>query len=458
MLPKLIERARRALPAGRVIEDAELVEIADKMSNTHAPLKTGSVILLFGFIGLLIWAVVAPIDEGVPASGTFIVASQRKTVQHLTGGIVKTIHVKEAEEVKAGAPLITLDDTLAKANFDAAKQQFYSLQAQAERLEAEANGALSFAFSPALLAVKDDPVAANYMGAQQRLFLTRRAALQGEITMLTQASQSAQQQIIGLEAQLQGKREQLKFVTEQLAGTRDLAKDGYLPRNRWFEEERLAADLSASVTELQSAVLRAQSMWLEAKQRLAQRQRDFQKEVESQLADIKREALVAENRLRATREEFERTIIRAPVDGSVVGLATHSIGGVIAPGGRLMDLVPKGEALVLEMSVPSHLIDRVHVGLPADVQLHAFANDPNLILKAKVDSVSADLMPSNNPNIPPYYLSRVSITPEGMKALGSRLIQPGMPAEVVVITGERTFIQYLLKPLRMRLFTSLKES
>lgn len=458
MLPKLIERARRALPAGRDIEDAELVEIADKMANTHAPLKTASAILLFGFLGLLIWALVAPIDEGVPASGTFIVASQRKTVQHLTGGIVKTIHVKEAEEVKAGAPLITLDDTLAKANFDAAKQQFYSLQAQADRLEAEANGALTFNFSPALLAVKDDPVAANYMGTQQRLFLTRRAALQGEIAMLTQASQSAQQQIAGLEAQLQGKREQLKFVTEQLAGTRDLAKDGYLPRNRWFEEERLAADLSASVTELQSTVLRAQSMWLEAKQRLAQRQRDFQKEVESQLADIKREALVAENRLRATQEDYERTIIRAPVDGSVVGLTAHSVGGVIAPGGRLMDLVPKGEALVLEMSVPSHLIDRVHAGLPADVQLHAFANDPNLILKAKVDSVSADLMPSNNPNIPPYYLSRVSITTEGMKALGSRLIQPGMPAEVVVITGERTFVQYLLKPLRMRLFTSLKES
>jgi protease secretion system membrane fusion protein len=458
MLPKLIERAKRAIPADRVIEDAELVDIADKMADTRSSLKIGSTVMLLGFAGFLIWAVAAPLDEGVPASGTFTVASQRKTVQHLSGGIVQTIHVKEAQEVKAGAPLITLDDTLAKANFDAAKQQFYSLQAQVDRLEAEANGAATFAFSPALLAAQDDPVAANYMGTQQRLFLTRRAALQGEIAMLTQANQSAQQQIASLEAQLEGKRAQLKFVMEQLAGTRDLAKDGYLPRNRWFEEERLAADLNASVTELQATVLRAQSMWLEAKQRLAQRQRDFQKEVESQLADVKRDALVAANRLRAAQEEFERTIIRAPVDGSVVGLATHSVGGVIPPGGRLMDIIPKGEALVLEMSVPSHLIDRVHAGLPAEVQLHAFANDPNLILKAKVDSVSADLMPSNNPNMPPYYLSRVSITAEGMKTLGGRIIQPGMPAEVVVITGERTFLQYLLKPLRMRLSSSLKES
>lgn len=458
MPKKLIERAKRTFLADRVIEDAELIVIADKMADTRSPMRLGSLVMLLGFAFFLVWAVVAPLNEGVPAPGTFTVASQRKTIQHLSGGIVKTIHVKEAQEVKSGEPLITLDDTLTVASFDVSKQQFYSLQSQAERLEAEANGLGTLTFSPALMAVGEDPVAASYMSTQQRLFLTRRAALQGEIEMLTQASHSAAQQIAGLEAQLAGKREQLKFVMEQLAGTRELAKDGYLPRNRWFEEERMAADLNASAAELQSTVLRAKSMALEAKQRLNQRQRDFQKEVESQLADVRREALVAANRLRAAKEELERSVIRAPADGSVIGLAAHSIGGVIPPGGRLMDLVPKGEALVLEISIPSHLIDRVHPGLPADVQLHAFPDVPNLILQAKVDSVSADIMPSNNPQIPPYYLGRVSITAEGMKTLGARVIQPGMPAEVVVITGERTFLQYLLKPLTMRLAGSLKES
>lgn len=458
-MPKnLIERAKQAFLADRVIEDAELVVIAEKMDDTKGSRHIGRIVLLLGFAIFFLWAIFAPLNEGVPASGTFTVASQRKTVQHLSGGIVKIIHVKEAQAVKAGEPLITLDDTMAVANFDVAKQQFYSLQSQADRLEAEANGLPTLTFSPALLAAGEDPVAASYIATQQRLFLTRRVALQGEIAMLTQASHSAEQQISGLEAQLAGKREQLKFVTEQLAGTRELAKDGYLPRNRWFEEERMAADLSASVAELQSTVLRAKSMTLEAKQRLNQRQRDFQKEVESQLADVRREALVAANRLRASKEEFERTIIRAPADGSVVGLAAHSVGGVIPPGGRLMDVIPKGEALVLEISVPSHLIDHVHAGLPADVQLHAFPDAPSLILQGKVDSVSADIMPSNNPQMPPFYLGRVSITEEGMKTLGARVIQPGMPAEVVVITGERTFIQYLLKPLRMRLAGSLKES
>lgn len=458
MLPKLIKRAWHALPADKPIEDAELVLVSEKLEDSRSPLRMGGTFLLIAFVGFLIWAIAAPLDEGVPASGTFSVASQRKTVQHLTGGVVRTIHVKEAQKVKAGDPLLSLDDTQAKANFEASRQQFYSLKAQADRLEAEISDAKTLEFSPELLAAKDDPMAAGYMQTQQQLFLTRRAALQGEISILTQSERSAQQQIKGLEAQLSGKREQLKFVNEQLKGTRELAKEGYLPRNRWFDEERLAADLNASISELQSTVLRAQSMWLEAKQRLAQRQRDFQKEVESQLADVRRDAHTAAARVRITQEDFERTVIRAPVDGSVVGLTIHSIGGVISPGGRLMDVVPTGEELILELSIPSQFIDRVHAGLPADVHLQAFTNDTNLILAGKVDSVSADLMPSSNPNMPPYYLSRVSITPEGMKKLGDRIIQPGMPASVVIITGERTFVQYLLKPLRTRLASALKES
>ncbi|MDP1708841.1 MAG: HlyD family type I secretion periplasmic adaptor subunit [Gammaproteobacteria bacterium] len=458
MLPNLIERARRALPDGAPIEDAELIQVSRNMTDSRMPARAGGIILLLGLVGFLIWALVAPLDEGVPAPGTFTVASQRKTVQHLTGGIVSAIHVKEAQRVKAGEPLISLDDTLTKANFDAAKQQFYSLQAQADRLAAESRGAAKLDFSPELLATRQDPVTASYMSAQQQLFATRRAALQGELAILAQSERGAQEQVKGLEAQLQGKREQLRFVAEQLVGTRELAREGYLPRNRWFDEERLAADLLGATNELQSTILRAQSLRLEAAQRLAQRQRDFQKEVESQYAEVKREALVAANRLRATTEELERAVVRAPVDGAVVGLAVHSIGGVIPPGGRLLDVIPQDEALVLEVQVASHLIDRIHAGLPAKVQLHAFANDPGLILEAKVNSVSADLLPSNHPNIPPYYLSRVSITPEGMRVLGSRNIQPGMPAEVLVITGERTLMQYLLKPLTMRMARSLKES
>jgi len=456
MLPKLIERAKQVIPKDVPIEDAELRTASEGLRDTHRTAKIGLLILLAFLVTFLLWAFLAPLDEGVPAPGTVTVEYKRKVVQHQSGGIVKKILVKESQFMKAGDPLIQLDDTIAKANYDAARQQYYSLQAQADRLHAEAIGASSITFSPDLKSA-NDPVAIDYMAVQEKLFQTRRIALQGELSILASQERSAQEQIIGLEAQARGKKDQLKYVQEQLQGSRELAKEGYLPRNKWYEDERLATDLLASSTELQSSVLRAKNMALESKQRLAQRQRDFQKEVESQLADTRRDALTASERLRQTREEFSRTVIRAPVDGFVNGMSALTEGSVVSPAARLMDIVPKDEALILEVKIDPNIIDRVHAGLPVDINLHTFANDPSLVVEGELESVSTDLVFENNPNLPPSYLGRVRVTQEGLKRLGSRQLQPGMPAQATIRTGERTLIKYLMKPLLMRLSASMKE-
>lgn len=455
-----IVSAKSALPAEARISEAELAKAAEGITDTRPTARIGLLLLGLGLAAFLLWAFLAPLDEGVPAPGTIAVESKRKMVQHLSGGIIKKILVKEAQEVKAGDPLIQLDETSTKANYDAAREQYYAQQAQADRLHAEVLHADRITFSPALLDAVQDPVAVQNMAGQQQLFLTRRAALQGELAILEASARSAEEQIHGVEAQVKGKKEQLRFVREQLEGSRELAKEGYLPRNRWFEDERLAADLQASVTELQSSAARAASMAAEARQRLAQRPRDFQKEVETQYADTRREAMVSGERLRVAREEFARTVIRAPVDGYVSGLSAFTEGSVINSSVRLMDIVPKDEALVLEVKIDPSVIDRVHAGLPVDINLHVFANDPSLVLDGVLESVSADLVtePSNNPNIPPHYLGRVRVTPEGLKRLGNRVLQPGMPAQITIKTGERTLVQYLLKPLLMRVSAGMKEN
>ncbi len=459
MLSKMIDRAKSALPVAAPVSEAELKKVSERLTDTRPTTRIGLLLLALVFGAFVVWAFVAPLDEGVPAPGMITVESKRKIVQHLTGGIIKAVLVKEAQEVQAGDPLIQLDDTTSKANFDAAREQYYALQAQADRLRAEALHMDKIAFSPALLEAASDPVAAQNMSGQQQLFATRRAALQGELSILEASARTAAEQTNGIEAQIKGKKAQLKFVLEQLEGSRELAKEGYLPRNRWFDDERLAADLQASVTELQSTAARAASMAAEARARLAQRPRDFQKEVETQFADTRREAMVAGERLRAAREDFARTVIRAPVDGYVNGLSPFSVGSVITSSVRLMDIVPKDEALILEVKIDPSVIDRVHAGLPVDINLHVFANDPSLVLEGVLESVSADLVtdPSNNPNIPPHYLGRVRVTPEGLKKLGNRVLQPGMPAQIVIKTGERTLVQYLLKPLVMRVSSSMKE-
>ena len=458
MLSKLIKGAKSALPEAAPITDKQLQAVAENLTDTHRSVSIGLAILGAGLLVFGLWAFLAPLDEGVPAAGTVAVESKRKIVQHLTGGIIRKIAVKESQEVNAGDPLILLDDTSTKANFDASREQYYALQAQTDRLHAEAIKANTITFSPALLDAASDPVAIQNMTTQQQLFLTRRAALQGELAILEASARSAEEQIHGVEAQAQGKKEQLKFVREQLEGSRELAKEGYLPRNRWFEDERLAADLQASTTELQSSVVRAKSMALEAKQRLAQRQRDFQKEVETQYSDYRREAMVAAEKFRSAKEDFARSVVRAPVDGFVSGMSALTEGSVIQPAMRLMDIVPKDEALILEVKIDPNVIDRVHVGLPVAINMHGFANDPSLVLDGVLESVSADLIFENNPNIPPHYLGRVRVTPEGLKKLGSRVLQPGMPAQIMINTGERTLVQYLLKPLVMRLSASMKEN
>lgn len=458
MLSKLIERAKGALPEETPITDDLLTKAGEGITDTRRPVGIGLLILGIGLTVFLLWAFLAPLDEGVPASGTIAVESKRKMVQHLTGGIVRKILVKESQEVKADEPLVLLDDTASKANFDAAREQYYALQAQTDRLHAEAIKADKIAFAQSLLDATDDPVAKQNMQTQQQLFLTRRAALQGELAILDASARSAEEQIHGVEAQARGKKEQLKFVREQLEGSRELAKEGYLPRNRWFEDERLAADLQASTTELQSQVIRATSMAIEAKQKLAQRQRDFQKEVETQYSDYRREAMVAAEKYRAAREDFTRSVIKAPVDGYVSGMGAFTEGSVITPAARLMDIVPKDEALILEVKIDPSIIDRVHVGLPVSINMHAFANDPSLVLEGELESVSPDLIFENNPNLPPHYLGRVRVTQEGLKKLGSRVLQPGMPAQIMIKTGERTLVQYLLKPLVMRVSASMKEN
>lgn len=161
--------------------------------------------------------------------------------------------------------------------------------------------------------------------------------------------------------------------------------------------------------------------------------------------------------MRAAQEELARLEIRAPADGMVVGLAAHTVGGVVAPGARLMDVVPLDSLLTLDVRVEPQLIDRIRADLPADIRIQAFLDNPNLMIEGRVLSVSADLV-VEQANVPPFYLARIGVTPAGMKELGRRQLQPGMQAEVVIKTGERTLMTYLLRPLIQRLATAMRES
>jgi len=294
------------------------------------------------------------------------------------------------------------------------------------------------------------------MTTQAQLFQSRRMALQTDLQGMEVAIQGQQGQLEGLASVLQSRRNQLALLQEELSGMRDLVKECYAPRNRQMELERSVADVNAAIADTQSNIVRLRSGITELKNRAILRKQEFLREVDTQLADVRREVRADADKFKAASDDLARTEIRATASGQVVDLNVQTVGGIIQPGQKLMYIVPENETLLLETQVPPHLIDKIQKGLPADVRFATFAHTPQLALEGKVESVSADLLTDPRTN-QPYYLARVSITPKGMKTLGHRNLQAGMPGEVVIKTGERSMLTYLLHPLIKSMAGAMKE-
>ncbi len=433
------------------IDDAEL------KTDTRPVIRLGFWVLVVGFGLFLAFAAWAPLDEGVAAPATVSVESRRKTIQHMQGGVIREVLVKEGAEVKEGDVLMVLDDGATRAAFESIRQNYLAQRAQEGRLLAEASGAASINFH-ADLQNSNEPLVLQHKTVQQQLFASRRAALSAEIAAATQAIAGMQGQIEGMTQMLESRRNQAALQTRQLAGVKSLADDGFAPRNQALQLEQTQAELRTSLTELEANVERVKSSIAEQRLRIAQRQQEFIKEVSSQLADVRREVQANQERLGAVTTELGRTQIKASVSGQVIGISVSGVGGVVTPGQRLMDILPRGEVLLLDAKVQPQVIDRIKVGDTAEVRFQAFANSPQLVVHGKLVSLSGDAVSEAVGNqLRSYYLARVELTPAGLKALGTRVMQPGMSADVLIKTGERSMLTYLLHPLLKRVAASMTE-
>ena len=418
--------------------------------------RIGMWALGIGFAGFLLWAAFAPLDEGVAAQGMVAIDTKRKAVQHLTGGLVKEVLVHEGQNVKEGQVLIKLDEATARANNEASRQRYLSLRAMQARLLAEQTGSRTITYHPDLVAGSTDPLIKAQMMTQEQLLASRRAALTADLQSINEQIQGQEASIRAYDAMQESRKSQLALLSEELKNTRGLVTEGYAPRNRQFELERSVAEANASLAELLGNSLRARRSIGDLRQRAISRQQEYRKEIETQMADVSREVLGEAEKFRALQNDLARVDIKAPATGQVVGLAVQTPGGVIQSGQKLMDIVPNDEPLLLEARVQPNFIDRVHAGLPVDIRFSAFAHSPTMVVDGKVISVSGDLITDPTSNVS-YYLARVSVTPEGLKKLGKRQMQPGMPSEVIFKTGERSLLTYMLGPLSKRIAASMKE-
>ena len=426
-------------------------------TDDRSPSRWGLWLVVAGFGGFILWPSMAPLDAGVVANATVNVTDNRKTIQHLTGGSVDAILVREGDLVKRNQALIELDSTRAIAELGVVSAQYIVVRTVENRLQAERDGLAEVTFDPELINhFANDPRLNDSMTLQQRLFNTRRAALTGEAGILRENILGAEEQLKGLR-QVQGSRyAQIKLLNQELEGVRSLAAEGYVTRNRMLELERNAAELSASLAQNIADIGRTRNQIAELKLRILQLEQDFQKEVQSQLTDAQKETTALTDRLRALDYEVTNTVIRSPIDGVILGLNVSTVGGVIQPGAEIMDVVPADEPLQVDAMIPVQAIDKMTPGLPVDIAFPAFnhAQTPNI--PGRVLTISADRLVDET-NKQPYYLAQVEVTSAGMDMLGSNRIRPGMPATVTIKTGERNLMSYLMKPMLERVDGAFKE-
>lgn len=427
------------------------------LSDTRRAARMGLWVLALGLGAFLAWAALAPLDEGVPSSGQVSLDTKRKAVQHQTGGTVKRVHVREGQSVQEGQLLLELDDTVARSTHEALRQHYLGLRATQGRLVAEQAEQADIRFHADVQAAATEPLVKAQLDTQRLLFASRRSALRAELAAIEESVHGLEASVQAVEVMLNHRRMQHGLLSEELRHTREMVREGYAPRNRQLELERMVAESNASVADLTGNASRARRAILEARQKAIARQQEYRKEVSTQLAEVSRDAETDVEKLVVLKLELDRVAIRAPAAGQVVGLAVQSVGAVVQAGQKLADVVPAGEDLLLESRIAPHLIDKVHAGLLADVRFSTFAHTPQLVAQGKVVSVSGDLLTDpQNPQIS-YYLARVALTTEGTRALGRHQLQPGMPVEFVIKTGERSLLTYLLHPLTKRLAASMKE-
>jgi protease secretion system membrane fusion protein len=429
---------------------------AELQRDTRRIVWVGVAVIAAAFGGFGAWAALAPLDEGVVAPGVVQTESRRKPIQHPVTAVIGKVFVKEGDLVQAGTPLVQLDDAQVSASYLAARSQFLAVKAKQSRLAAESARAGAIAFDPVLAAPENRSAATEYIHREQQLFATRKALLAADISVLDQSVVGAREHEKALAAQLDGRRAQLGMVAEQLRSSRDLAQAGFISRTKMLDEERVAADIGSQVSELSASLARARAQITEIRLRISQRQREFAREVDESASEVRRELGILQERLEAARTELGRSRILAPVDGMVVGLTVQAAGAVVTQGSRIMDIVPVNERLVVEAQVTPDLVDRIRPGQEADVRLTGFPDMPFLAIDGRILSVSADRM-EEGPGRAPFFLARVEITRAGLDKLGPRRIQPGMSAEVVIKTGARTLVAYLLKPLVRRVSASMTE-
>jgi epimerase transport system membrane fusion protein len=422
--------------------------------------RTGMAVVLTLFLGLGLWSVFAPLDSAAIGPGVVVLENYRMAIDHLEGGIVQQVYAREGQRVAKGDVLLSLQDVQVRAQLEQVNGQWMVAVAREARLVAQRDGLDRVIFPSALLSAAPDARAADAMRVQVETFRVRRRALQSEVTLYERQIAQLREKAQGLREQ-RGMREQLvKSFEKERADFEALASEGYAERQKVREMERNLAMNDGQRSSLTTDIAATEVEISATEVKIIQARQTFGREIARELAEVQTELFALQEKKRALEDTVRRTVVIAPQDGIVHALAAHTPGEVLKPGAHILDIVPGNERLIVEAKLSPQDVDQVQVGQIAEVRFTAFKQRDMPKIEGRLATLSADRMVEDAGGMKqPYYLGRVEITPTGMEQLASMKLQlvAGMPADVLVKTGERTFWKYLTAPLAEMVGRSLKE-
>lgn len=425
-------------------------------TNAQPLIRAGlaTIVLVFGGFG--IWAALAPLAGAVMGPGVVKVDLNRKTVQHLEGGIVKEILVRDGDHVQAGDTLIVIVDERVDATVDVLQGQLDAEMAKSARLAAERDGLEQIEFPESLTSRADDPEVGQLVRTESAFFETQRRALQEQVKLLRRQTGEANREVEGLNIQARAEENAAALLAEEIAANEALDRQQYVPKVHILGLKQGIEAYAARRGEHLADIAAAQQKITELELRIVNLRDEYVQTAAHELTGVNAQIFDLEERLRPSRDAQRRQRIVAPITGTVVDLKVFTVGGVIAPRDPLMDLVPDNNPLVVEAQISVDSINDVRVGQVADVRLTAYKRRSTPLVSGAVTYVSADRL-ANRDSGDFYYLAHIRLSDESLAEAGNMELYPGMPAEVFIKTDERTAFDYLLAPVTASLRRSFRE-
>jgi HlyD family secretion protein len=436
------------------------LRIVDCATLRHAlrwPLRIGLLIMTFFVLGFIGWGAFVPLAGGAVAPGVISPDGDRKVVQHLEGGIIAQLLVRDGDIVTAGQPLVLLESLQPKATHDMLVSQQWTLLVTQVRLEAEQAGQTDLQFTPQMLNAKDERLQAMVEG-QRRLFQDRLTTHLARKDILRQRIEQLNEQVKGLQAQVDAANLQLDFIAEELVGKMALLAKSIVTKPEVLKLQRNVAELEGRRGEYLGAIARAQRQVGETQIQILMTDAERIDQVTTKLEQLRVDLATVTEKLNSSVDILKRTVIAAPIAGVVLNMRFKTTAGVLKPAEPILDIVPADDVLLIDAKISPTDIDVVRVGLPAKVQLTAYSGRSTPRLNGVVKTVSADRLTDEGTK-QPYYLARVHVDREEIRQSHANIeLIPGMPAEVLIVTGERTMAEYIFQPFIDALWRSFRET